>query len=213
MSPADGPALPDLPLVVVVDDDAAVRDSLAMLLPVAGYRCLAHPSPEALLGAGIPDEAACLVFDLRMPGSMDGVALLEAVRRRGVTVPALVVSGHGDIAQAVRAMRAGAADFIEKPYADTVLLDAIARAIAEARPGSGRRPASDAASARIARLSAREREVLTALAEGLSNKLIAHRLGISARTVEVHRARMMDRLEVRSLGEAVRIAAAAGLVD
>lgn len=201
------------PLVVIVDDDAAVRDSLIMLLPASGYRCLAHPSPEALLQAGVPREAACLLLDLRMPGAMDGVELIEAVRHDGLAVPALVVSGHGDITQAVRAMRAGAADFIEKPYADTALLDAIARAIAQARPAPGRRPARDAAAARVGRLSAREREVLTAVAEGLSNKMIGNRLGISARTVEVHRANMMDRLEVRSLGEAVRLAVAAGLVD
>lgn len=197
-------------LTVVVDDDEAVRTSLRLFLVASGYRCLAFESAEALLAAGVPDDAACLIVDLRMPGGMDGVELIERLRQDGVGVPALVVSGHGDISQAVRAMRAGAEDFIEKPYDNAALLEALGRALQQPRQ---RRAANEVAVARVGQLSRREVEVLTALAEGHPNKVIAHRLSISTRTVEVHRAHLMQKLGVRSLGEAVRLAVAAGLVD
>jgi two-component system response regulator FixJ len=203
-------AMAGAPLVIVVDDDAAVRGSLSLFLLGAGFRCITHDGAERLLAEGVPADAACLVVDLRMPGGMDGVELIETLRRAGNATPALVVSGHGDIAQAVRAMRAGASDFIEKPYEVSALTEAIRRAMEETPP---RRPGNPAATERLAHLTAREREVLTALAEGNANKIIARRLGISSRTVEVHRAHLMQKLNVRSLGEAVRVAVAAGLVD
>lgn len=201
---------PMAPLVVVIDDDEAVRLSLDLFLVAAGFRCATFGSAEALLAAGMPSHASCLVVDLRMPGGMDGIELVETLRRQGHAVPSLLVSGHGDITQAVRAMRAGAEDFIEKPYDVAALVAAIRGAIEHPRSRLG---LSNAALERVAQLSVREREVLAALAEGHPNKMIAHLLGISARTVEVHRSHLMQKLGVRSLGEAVRVAVSAGLVE
>ncbi|SDC14679.1 response regulator transcription factor [Belnapia rosea] len=199
--------LPATPLLVpVVDDDAAVRDSLGLLLRTAGYETCGFASAEALLAA-LPAEAGCVIADVRMPGGMDGVTLVQTLRRRGITLPVVLVSGHGDIPLAVRAMKAGAVDFIEKPYEDTAILGAVATALADhAMP-------TDAEAVRqVAQLSPREREVLVALVAGQPNKAIAHELGISPRTVEVHRARVMEKLGVRSLSAAVRIGLMAGLV-
>jgi two-component system response regulator FixJ len=195
------------PLILVVDDDAAVRDSLALLLRSAGYATTVRPSAEALL-ANLPAEAGCLIADIRMPGGMDGITLLEVLRRRGHQVPTIVVTGHGDVPLAVRAMKAGAVDFIEKPYEDTAILDAVAAALAA-------RPAADGARAaalkQIALLSPREREVLEGLVAGKLNKIIAHELGISPRTVEVHRANVMEKLGTGSLSGTVRLALQAGI--
>lgn len=198
-----GPASPIL--VLVVDDDAAVRDSLSLLLRAAGYASRGFASAEALL-AGLPAEARCLIIDVRMPGGMDGVALVEALRRRGTLLPAILVSGHGDIPLAVRAMKAGAVDFIEKPYEDTAILGAVATALRDLPPAS-----ETEAIRQTALLSPREREVLLGLVAGKPNKTIAHELGISPRTVEVHRAHVMDKLGVRSLSAAVRLALLARL--
>jgi two-component system response regulator FixJ len=200
---AGGPAPPVL--VPVVDDDGAVRDSLSLLLRAAGYASLGFASAEALL-AGLPAEARCLIVDVRMPGGMDGVTLVEALRRRGNTIPTILVSGHGDIPLAVRAMKAGAVDFIEKPYEDTAILGAVAHALR----GFPQAPEAEAIH-QTALLSPREREVLVGLVAGKPNKAIAHELGISPRTVEVHRAHVMDKLGVRSLSAAVRTALLAGL--
>jgi two-component system response regulator FixJ len=198
-------------LVVAVEDDARLRDSLAVLLRAAGHRAAAFGSAEELLEAGVPAGALCLVLDVRMPG-MDGVALLEELRRRGDRTPVVVLTGHGDIPLAVRAMRAGASDFVEKPCGDEQLLGAIERAAAQRAvpalaPDAGR--AAEAAG-RLAALSQREREVLEGLLAGKSNKVIAHELGVSVRTVEGHRGNMMGRLGVRSLAAAVRLAIEAG---
>lgn len=200
---AGGPAPPIL--IPVVDDDGAVRHSLSLLLRAAGYASLGFASAEALL-AGLPAEARCLIVDVRMPGGMDGVALVEALRRRGNTIPTILVSGHGDIPLAVRAMKAGAVDFIEKPYEDTAILGAVAHALR----GFPQAPEAEAIR-QTALLSPREREVLVGLVAGKPNKAIAHELGISPRTVEVHRAHVMDKLGVRSLSAAVRTALLAGL--
>ena len=200
---AGGSAAPIL--VPVVDDDGAVRDSLSLLLRAAGYASVGFASAEALL-AGLPAEARCLIVDVRMPGGMDGVALVEALRRRGSMIPAILVSGHGDIPLAVRAMKAGAVDFIEKPYEDTAILGAVAQALR----GPPLAPEAEAIR-QIALLSPREREVLIGLVDGKPNKAIAHELGISPRTVEVHRAHVMDKLGARSLSAAVRTALLAGL--
>lgn len=196
---------PPCPLVPVVEDDAAVRDSLGLLLRTAGYESIGFASAEALL-AGLPPEACCLIADVRMPGGMDGVALVQALRRRGLPLPVILVSGHADIPLAVRAMKAGAVDFIEKPYEDTAILGAVATALAGQAI-----PADAEAVHQVAQLSPREREVLVALVAGKANKAIAHELGISPRTVEVHRARVMEKLGVRSLSAALRIALMAGL--
>jgi two-component system response regulator FixJ len=195
--------------VVVVEDDERLRDSFAVLLRAAGHRAATFGSAEELLAAGVPEGAACLLVDVRMPG-MDGVALLEELRRRGDRTPAVVVTGHGDVPLAVRAMRAGASDFVEKPCGDELLLEAIGRAAAESITTAAQAHSAAEAAARLARLSQREREVLEGLLAGKSSKAIAHGLGVSARTVEGHRGNMMARLGVRSLSAALRLAIEAG---
>jgi two-component system response regulator FixJ len=194
--------------VGVVDDDDAVRRSLGMLLLTAGYEVQTYPNAEALLEAGPPPGLACLVVDVRMPG-MDGVALIGALREKGKNLPVVVVTGHGDVPLAVRAMKAGACDFLEKPYREEELLAAIASAsetpVAPSHPGGGE------SARRVAALSPREKEVLRGLVAGQSNKVIALDLGISVRTVEIHRANVMEKLGAESLAAVVRIALAAGM--
>jgi len=199
------------PIVYVVDDEPAIRDSLALLLRSVGLATRTFESAQAFLDAFRPEPGACLLADVRMPG-MSGLELQERLHARGLKVPVIVLTGHGDIAMAVRAMKAGAADFIEKPYNDQVLIDAVHRALAASRaPQSA--PAADRAGieARLATLSPREREVMQLVIEGKPNKVIATRLGLSTRTVEVHRAKVMEKMEARSLAELVRMALAAGL--
>ncbi len=196
------------PVVIIVDDDEAVRDSLSFLLDVAGYRTRAFASGTALLEAPPPlaaADAGCLLLDVRMP-EIDGVTTLDRLRAAGFQLPAIIMTGHADVPLAVRAMKAGARDFIEKPFSDGAILAAVAQALeAEARaPGH-------AALARVATLTPREREVLAGLVAGLPNKSIAYDLGISPRTVEIHRAHVMEKLEARSLSELVRLALAAGI--
>ena len=210
--------VPPRPLVHVVDDDDAMRRSLALLLRAAGYAAEAHASAEALLaaldGAGAPPRQACAVVDVLMPGGMDGIALQAELARRGAALPVVVVTGHADVPLAVRAMRAGAVDFVEKPYPKERILRAVSEALdaaAAAARGAGPAAPTAAATARVAALTPRERMVLRGLVLGRPNKVIAHELGISPRTVEAHRAAMMDKLGARSLAEAVRLAMAAGL--
>ncbi len=193
-----------VPLVLVVDDDAGARDSLVVLLEAAGHPAVDFPSAAALLGTDMAETAACLLVDIRLGDGEDGIALLETLREQGIRTPVVMVTGHGDVSLAVRAMRAGAADFVEKPYTTERLLEALSQAQAE---GAGRARAAAA----IAGLTGRERDVLRGLVEGKSNKAIAVDLGISSRTVEAYRAAIMQKLRVRSLAETVRIALAAGV--
>ncbi|UPY35691.1 response regulator [Sediminicoccus sp. KRV36] len=200
-------------LVHVVDDDEAVRRSLAMLLDSMHYRVATYPSAEALLTiAATPEglEAGCILVDVRMEG-MDGLSLIEALRRQGVGLPVVVVTGHADVPLAVRAMRAGAMDFVEKPYSEERILEAVGAAFGAMRVVDQRRVLELQSEARVASLSPRESEVLAALVAGKANKVIGFELGISPRTVEVHRANLMEKLGVRSLPEAVRIGLAAGI--
>ena len=201
------------PIVHIVDDDEAVRRSLAMLLeslqqPSATYESAA----ELLAAAAAPGGLApgCILVDVRMEG-MDGISLIESLQRQAVGLPIVVVTGHGDVPLAVRAMRAGAMDFVEKPYSEERILEAVEGALAALRETDQRRLLERQASAQVAGLSPREAEVLAALVAGKANKVIAFELGISPRTVEVHRAHLMEKLGVRSLPEAVRIGLAAGI--
>jgi two-component system response regulator FixJ len=200
------------PVVAVVDDDEDVRVALAFLLETAGYRVAAFASAEALLAAGPPAALACLLVDVRMPGGMDGLALLRELKARRHAAPVIVITGHGDVPLAVRAMRDGAFDFVEKPCGDEQLLGTVAAAIGAGRAEAGQRLLAADAAARVALLTPREREVLDALVAGQINKTIAHALGISPRTVEIHRGNVMEKLGVRSLGEAIRLAMLAGVV-
>jgi two-component system response regulator FixJ len=196
--------------VHVIDDDEAVRRSLALLLFSEGHAVRTYASAELFLSA-IPETlSGCVVVDVRMPG-MDGLQLQEHLNAHGVHLPVVVVTGHADISLAVRAMKAGARDFIEKPYTNERVIEAVAMALASARLDLTRVRRASEAQARVERLSMREQAVLTELVAGRPNKLIAHALNISPRTVEIHRANMMEKLGVRSLSEAVRIFIAAGL--
>ena len=196
------------PVVHVIDDDVAVRRAMEMLLHSAGFGVATHPSGFAFLDAlaTLGEEGVgCVVTDMRMPG-LDGLQLLHRLKERRFRRPVIVMTAHGDVSTAVRAMKAGAADFVEKPFDDEVILAAIGAAL---KPAAVQGPG--AAASRIAELSAREREVLNLLVAGKPNKLIAGELGLSPRTVEVHRARLLTRLGVGSLAEAVRIAVRAEL--
>jgi len=191
------------PLVHVVDDEAAIRESLAMLLRSVGLQSRSYAGAQEFLGAWRAGVQECLVCDVRMPG-MSGLELQEALKARNAHLPVVLITGHGDVAMAVRAMKAGASDFIEKPFNDQVLLDAVNRALARARNGQGAGRAE--VEARIDSLTPREREVMLLVAEGRPNKLVATRLGLSTRTVEVHRAKVMEKMQARSLAELVRMA-------
>ncbi|MBL6459430.1 response regulator [Belnapia sp. T6] len=207
-------------VVHVIDDDDAVRRAIALLLRSARIPTETHVSGMGFLEAlakGGDDQIGCVLVDVRMPG-LNGVELLHRLQEQGFRRPVIVMTAHGDVPTAIRAMKAGAADFLEKPFSRTVLLTAIRTALetpgaAEAAPP--RLPADTAAAAeagaRIAALPPRERQVLDLLLAGKSNKAIAQELDLSPRTVETHRARLMTRLGVASLAEAVRFAILAEL--
>ena len=200
----------DKTVIHVIDDDAAMRDSLAFLLDVNGFKPLVYDSASAFLGEIAVDASACVVSDIRMPG-MNGVELVRKLKNEGSACPVILITGHGDVSLAVEAMKAGAADFIEKPFDDAVLLGAIRSAL-DARPAiQGDSSAKTEAEARLAELSPRERDVLQGLVAGKINKVIAHDLSISPRTVEVYRANLMAKTGARSMSELMRIALAAGL--
>jgi FixJ family two-component response regulator len=209
MSAIDRPASPASGACVhIVDDDPEVLSSLAVLLKIHGYRIAEHATGEALLAAlhgGA--EAGCVIADVRMPG-LDGMALLGRLQARP-DLPVLIVTGHADVPLAVRAMRQGAADFIEKPYDADQLVAAVAAAMALAAERRAASRASADAAARLSVLSIREREVFDLLVAGKSNKLVASALGISVRTAEVHRANLMEKLGVRDLPALVRLAMSA----
>jgi two-component system, LuxR family, response regulator FixJ len=194
----------------VVDDDAAVRRSLELLLGSMGFITVSYAAPDSFLLAAPGLTDGCLLLDVKMPGvgGLEVQAMLKAV---GFALPIIVITGQGDIQTAVRSMKAGAFDFLEKPYEDEALLRAIEAAFATTPHGHDRQTLD--AIQRIAELRPREREVLEALVAGASNKVIAFDLGLSVRTVEVHRARMMDRLGTHQLAEAIRLAVLATLAS
>jgi two-component system response regulator FixJ len=195
-------------LIHLVDDDEAIRRSAGFMLKTSGYRVESYESGDALLRDAAKLERGCILLDIRMPGT-DGLETQQALRERGVSLPVIIMTGHGDVTLAVQAMKAGAIDFIEKPFEKAVLLGAIDQAFDRlARSKAAAERARDA-EVQLQALTPREREVLDGLAEGLPNKTIAYDLGISPRTVEIHRANLMTKLQVRSLSEALRIAFAA----
>ncbi|HEX4301588.1 MAG TPA: response regulator FixJ [Rhizomicrobium sp.] len=194
--------------VLVVDDDAAVRDSIRVLLEDAGYAVKDYDSATAFL-ADPPSSDSCMIVDIRMP-EIDGLELQEEIVRRGLHLPVIVMTGHGDVPLAVRAMKAGAIDFIEKPFDAEILLKAVARALHAGESQRSKSAEIKAAQDLIALLTPRERHVLDQLVAGRSNKIAAFELGISPRTIEIHRAHIMDKMHARSLSDLVRIAIAAG---
>lgn len=204
-------AAPDtVHMIYVVDDDEAIRQSVAFLLKTNGYAVQTFSSGRAFLNAAPTLARGCVLLDIRMP-DMDGMEVQRALTARGITLPIIVMTGHGDVDMAVTVMKAGAIDFIEKPFEKSVLLTAIQAAIVRSGQIEGINTQREQARAQLEVLTARERDVLQGLVQGFPNKTIAYDLGISVRTVEIHRANAMHKLGVRSLSEALRIAFRAGL--
>jgi two-component system response regulator FixJ len=195
--------------VHVVDDDEAMRDSLLFLLECAGIEARAYESAAAFLDALEEMERGCIVTDIRMPG-MTGLELVVRLTELGVTDPVIVITGHGDVPLAVEAMKAGVADFIEKPFDDDRLLSAVRSALERSSGIQAGEAERRQVEQRLCELSQRERQVLDGLIEGKPNKIIAYDLGISARTVEIYRANVMTKMQARSLSELVRMALLTG---
>lgn len=196
--------------ICIVDDDEAVRESLEALLLAAGFDVRVFGSAAEFRAGFEPASAGCVLLDVRMPG-IDGLTLLESLGTSLHGVPVIMMTAHADVPMAARAMRAGAADFVEKPFEQAALLESIAAAMARSGPSA---PEADAQlQACFTRLTPRETEVMRKMVEGLPNKLIAHALGMSPRTVEIHRGRVMQKTGARSLARLVRMAIRAGVVD
>lgn len=190
--------------VWLVDDDADVRDAIAFLIASAGHETVPLATPQALLERLSPEDAGCLVLDVRLPG-MDGLELQRELAERRIELPILFVSGHGDIPMAVRAVNAGALDFLEKPVDGEALLERIGAAMVQDRERRRRTEADREVERRLGTLTPREREVMEGMLAGKASKVIGQDLGASVRTVEVHRARVLDKLGVRNAPEMVRI--------
>ena len=195
----------DSDLVHVVDDDVDVRKSLGFLLATADFAVRLYESATAFLSTATSNLDGCIVTDVRMPG-IDGIEFLRQIRASGHTIPVIVMTGHADVALAVQAMKEGAADFIEKPFDDEMLIEAIRSALANRNQANAAHPQSADIRARLSTLSDRERQVLDGLVSGLPNKTIAYDLGISPRTVEIHRANVMSKMGAASLSHLVRMA-------
>jgi two-component system response regulator FixJ len=191
-------------VVHIVDDEEAVRNSLAFLLSGAGFAVRVHESATEFLAIAGEISNGCLITDLRMP-DMDGVELLRRLRDNGTLLPAIVITGHGDVQMAVEAMKNGAIDFIEKPFSDDVLIESIGRAASRAAERVQNEAALEQIRQRLASLSEREMQVLMGVIAGQANKTIAFELGISPRTVEVYRAGLMSKMQARSLPDLVRM--------
>jgi len=196
------------PVIFVVDDDSDVRESMRALLEASGFLAETFASAGSFLGSAWNGRAGCLIADVRMP-DMDGLELQEELVRRKASLPVIIMTGHGDVPLAVRAMKAGAIDFLEKPVDDGLLIDSIRRALDAAASSASASAEAEEALSRIAALTDRERQVMDLMAAGRPNKIIAYELDISPRTVEIHRARVMEKMRAKSLAELVRMVVAA----
>ncbi|MFZ0498360.1 MAG: response regulator transcription factor [Steroidobacteraceae bacterium] len=192
------------PVVFVVDDDESVRSSLRFLLRTAALESRAFGSAAEFLGSYDPAQPGCLLLDVRMPG-MSGLELQLELNLRGAIIPVIFITGHGDIPMAVEAMRHGAHDFLQKPFRDDDLIERIQRALAKDAQARSGLEGHQAIRARLESLTPREREVLALMVHGKPNKVMAHELGVSQRTVEIHRARVMGKSGAASLAELVRM--------
>jgi two-component system response regulator FixJ len=189
--------------VFIVDDDADIRDSLSLLLSASGYATKAYESATALLSSDAPESVGCLIVDVQMP-EMDGITLQKELVARRSPLQVIVMTGHADIPIAVGAMKAGAVDFLEKPFDEAILLDSVRRALDRASSAGDQVKEARSAAARLALLTERERQVLELIVAGKANKVIAHELSISPRTVEIHRARVMEKMDAGNLADLVR---------
>jgi FixJ family two-component response regulator len=198
------------PVVFVIDDDESVRRGLERLLRSVGLDVETFASAPEFIGQPLPDRPACVVLDLRLPGA-SGLEVQEALSGAGRTVPVIFISGYADVASSVRALKAGAVDFLEKPFSDQALLDVVHQALERSRQSRRQRAEVDAVRARYQRLTPRERDVLRLVVQGLLNKQIASALGISEKTVKFHRSRMMVKMGVSSLAELVHQASRLGI--
>jgi len=192
------------PVVFVVDDDESVRSSLRFLLRSVGLESRGFASASEFLAAYEPTQPGCLVLDVRMPG-MSGLELQEQLNLRGAVIPVIFITGHGDIPMAVEAMQHGAHDFVQKPFRDQDLIDRIQRALAKDAKSRAALNQHESIRERLDSLTPREREVLALMAQGKPNKVMAHELGVSQRTVEIHRARVMEKSGAASLAQLVRM--------
>ena len=198
--------------VFVVDDDQAMRNSLKWLIESVGVQVESFSSADDFLEQYQPGRSGCLVLDVRMPG-MSGLDLQEHLTERNIGIPVVIITGHGDVPMAVRAMKSGAIDFIEKPFNDEVLLDAIRRALAFGEQQRSHQTEHLQIQERLQHLTPREHEVMEMVTEGRSNKEIANSLGVSAKTIEAHRARVMEKMQAGSLAELVRMVLAVNGTD
>jgi two-component system, LuxR family, response regulator FixJ len=196
------------PVIFVVDDDEDVRDSMRALLEASGFAAETFASAGSFLSSGWDGRTGCLIADIRMP-DMDGLELQEELARRKAALPVIIMTGHGDVPLAVRAMKAGAIDFLEKPVDEALLMESIRRALDAAETSASVSAETQEARSRIAALTDRERQVMDLMAAGRPNKIIAYELDISPRTVEIHRARVMEKMKAKSLAELVRMVVAA----
>ena len=192
------------PIICVVDDDSAARTSLRLLLKSLGLNAATYDCADTFLASYDPGRPGCLLLDIRMPG-LSGLELLQELNRRDTVSPVIFITGHGDIAMAVEAMRQGAFDFLQKPFRDQELLDRVQRALVKDFAIRAELRSHETIRARIESLTAREQEVLHLLAQGAPNKIIAHELGISQRTVEIHRAHVMGKMCADSLAQLVHM--------
>ena len=197
-------------IIHLVDDDEAIRRSAGFMLKTSGFKVSSFASGVELLREAKDLQPGCILLDVRMP-DMDGLQVQQALQERGIGYPVIVMTGHGDVAVAVQAMKAGAVDFIEKPFEKAVLMSALEEGFSRLEQTGRSRARAEEARVRLQALTPRERDVLEGLVRGHPNKTIAYDLDISPRTVEIHRANLMSKLGVASLSEALRIAFAAGL--
>ena len=202
--------MPDRRTIHLVDDDEAIRHSASFMLRHGGFDVKTYPDGLKFLEGVTHETQGCVLLDVRMP-VLDGMGVLRAMATRGIVMPVIVLTGHGDVAVAVEAMKAGAVDFLEKPYEKKALMEAINNAFEKIGEDDIGHQRAARAQAAIARLTARETEVLHCLVDGMTNKSVAQELDISPRTVEIHRANLMEKLGADSLSAALKIAFAAGI--
>ncbi len=198
----------DQRVVHLIDDDAALRDAVGLLLRTEGFKVTPYDSALAFLKAASPNAEGCVVTDVRMP-QMNGIELIAKMREERVSIPVVVLTAHADVPLAVEAMKLGAVDLLEKPFEDEALIAAVCAALDRRSAEERRSRESQAIKSRLASLTRRENEILAGLLKGLSNKVIAHELGISIRTAEVHRANIMAKMRAGNLAELVKMALAA----